>query len=145
MSHSVFNGSEYPTQWGSHHFPPRTRVELTDREFAVLLSQWQEGGPQGGIVISDWGQWLPDMRQYLEANPLDPMLLDVYGIGPARIMRLYQIGVCSMYDLAVVDPVLVADHLEVAADEAEAMVGHVMKADDPPPVTPDTDPENADS
>ena len=129
MPHAVFNGSEYLGQWGKQGFPPRVRVELTDQEFAPLIAAWHEGDPHGGIVTSHWGQWLPDMQQYLKENPLEPMMLKVIGIGTARLMRLYQIGICNMNDLAMADPVLVSDHLEVSLSEAEAMVKHVMKAD----------------
>ena len=140
MAHAVFNGSEYAAQWGERSFPPRQRVNLTDSEFARLLARWQAGDPHGGTVTSHWGEWLPEMQQYLKDHPLDPMMLDVTGIGPARIMRLYQIGVCSMYDLAVADPVLVADHLEVSESEGAAMVQHVMKAECAPPAETETDP-----
>ena len=140
MAHTVFNGSEYPAQWGERSFPPRQWVHLTDAEFAELVAGWQEGDPHGGIVSSHWGEWLPDMQQHLKEHPLDPMMLKVKGIGPARLMRLYQIGICSMYDLATADPVWVADHLEVSAEEAADMVHHVIKTEPAPSEEPEPAP-----
>ena len=127
MSHTIWNGTEYPSRWGDVTIASRNRVELSDAKFAELLAAWNEGEAHGGIITSPWGEWVPDMKAHLEANPLDPKMLDVSGIGPKRVMRLYEIGIHDLYTLATADPLRVSDHLGISLEDAQDMVAHKPK------------------